>query len=225
LNYRFVVLGVLLGAIGALIFVYPGILSSSSASHDQTLLVRIAPGNYSYIQTRLGPQQTLQATLSSSPEGVDFLLMNSGNFSAWTSRGTPPSDVYPQSKLDAENYSFAVTGSGALDEYSLVFISRSLDTPTNVLVHLVINQVTPGATVPSLILVALGVALVIFGATRRNKAVVVTEQTEESQEGGFLGLFGGTGVGDGSAPGKCRYCGADLEGDSAFCSSCKMSQR
>jgi hypothetical protein len=227
LNYRFVVLGVLLVAIGAFIFAYPGILSSSSPEYDHTLLVRIAPGNYSCIQTSLGPQQTLQATITSSPEGVDFYLMNSTNFSAWTSRGNPPVDVYPQSKFDAENYSFAVTGTstGAPEDYSLVFISRSSNTTTDVLVHLVINQVISGTTVASLILVASGVALALFGITRKKQAVEVADETEDSQESGFLGLFGEAGVGGGRAPAKCRYCGAELEGDSAFCSSCKMSQR
>ena len=233
MNYRLVVLGALLVAVGALIFVYPGILSNSSPSYNRTLLVRVTPANYSYFQANLGPQQTLQATLSSSPEGVDFFLMNSGNFSAWTSRGNPPSDVYSQSRLDAENYSFAVTGTGAPEEYYLVFISRSSDTPTNVLVHLVINQVTPETTVVPLIFVAFGVALALIGATRRKKDAEVKAHEEESREesqekgqgGGFLGLFGGTGVGDSSALGKCRYCGAELEDDSAFCPSCGMSQR
>lgn len=233
MNYRLVVLGALLVAIGALIFVYPGILSSSSPSYDHAVLVRVAPANYSYFQAKLGPQQTLQATLSSSPEGVDFFLMNSGNFSAWTSRGSPPSDVYSQSKLDAENYSFAVTGAGAPENYYLVFISRSSDTSTDVLVHLVINQVTPEATAVPTIFVALGVALALIGATRRKKTAEVAAHEEESQEesqeeshgGGFLGLFGGTGVGDSSALSKCRYCGAELEGGSAFCPSCGMSQR
>jgi len=225
LNYRFVVLGVLLVAIGALVFTYPGILPSSSPSYDHTVLVRIAPGNYSYVQTTLDPQQTLQATISSSPESVDFFLMNGGNFSTWTSRGNPPSDVYPQSRFDAQNYSFAVTGTGAPDGYYLVFMSRSLNTSTNVLVHLLINQAIPGATAIPLIFGILGVALALIGATRGKKVEEVTAQTEESQEGGFLGLFSGTGVGDSSAQGKCRYCGANLEDDSAFCPSCKMSQR
>jgi len=223
LNYRFVVLGVLLVAIGALVFTYPGILSSSSPTYDHTVLIRIEPGNYSYVQTTLDPQQTLQATISSSPESVDFFLMNSGNFSAWTSRGNPPSEVYPQSRFDAQNYSFGVTGTGAPAEYFLVFTSRSLNMSTNVLVRLVINQAVPEATVIPLILVILGVALALIGATRRKKVVEMTAQTEESQEGGFLGLFGGTGAEDSSA--KCRYCGANLEDDSAFCPSCKMSQR
>jgi hypothetical protein len=229
LNYRLVVLAALLVVIGALIFVYPGILSNSSPSYDRTLLVRVAPANYSYFQAKLGPQQSLRATLSSSPEGVDFFLMNSGNFSAWTLRGNPPSDVYSQSKLDAGNYSFAVTGTGAPEDYYLVFISRSSDTPTNVLVHLVVNQVTPEATVVPLLFVAFGVALALIGATRRKKDTEVAAHEEESQEesqgGGFLGLFGGTGVGDSSALRKCRYCGAELGGDSAFCPSCGMSQR
>jgi hypothetical protein len=225
LNYRFVVFGVLLVAIGVLIFVYPGILSFSSPSSGYTVLVRISPGNYSYIQRELGPQQTLQATLTSSPEGVDFFLMSGGNFSAWTSRGNPPTDVYPQSRLDAMNYSFAVTGTGVPENYSLVFISRSSNTPTSVLVHLVINQAVAWTTDATLTLVALGVVLVLIGATRRKKVVEVPARAEEGEGGGFLGLFGGTGVGDSSAQGKCKYCGAELEGDSTFCSSCGMSQR
>jgi hypothetical protein len=227
LEYRLVALGVLLVAIGAFVFASPGILSPSSTVYDHTLLVRVAPGNYSYVQTALGPQQTLRVALSSSPEGVDFFLMNSSSLSAWTSGKNEPSNVYPQSELDARNYSFVVTATGTSKDYSLVFISRSSNMSTSVLLHLVITQetsITERVIVP-LVIVAFGVALALFGATRGKKAVKEPAQAEEPQGGGLLGLFGATSVESRPVVGTCRRCGAGLEEGALFCPSCGTSQR
>lgn len=227
MKYRLVVLGVLLVVIGVVVFASPGILSPSSTAYDHTLLVRVAPGNYSYVQMALGPQQTLRVALSSSPEGVDFFLMNSSGFSAWTSDKNSPSNVYPQSELGARNYSFAVTATGTSEDFSLVFISRSSNMSTSVLLHLVIDQearIIEPVIVP-LVIAACGVALALFGATRGKKAVEGPAQADESQGGGFLGLFGGTSVKSRPLVGTCRHCGARLEEGAVFCSSCGTSQR
>jgi hypothetical protein len=222
LNYRFIVLGVLLIVIGGLFLAFPGILTSPSAAYDHTLLVRVAPDNYSYIQKTLGPQQTLRVTLSSSPEGVDFFLMNSSNFATWTSGRNEPANVYPQSRLDARNYSFTATAPGTSENYSLVFVSRFSNMSTSVLLHLVIDQeasILDTAVVP-LIFVSCGVALMLFGATRRKKAVAVPTQAEETQGGGFLGLFG---VSEDSK--SCRFCGHEMPSATVLCPSCGKSQR
>jgi hypothetical protein len=222
LNYRFVVFGVLLAVIGGFFFLYPGILASPSAAYDHTLLVRVAPDNYSYVQKALGPQQTLRVALSSSPQGVDFFLMNSSNFASWTSGRNEPANVYPQSKLDAGNYSFTATASGTPENYSLVFVSRFSNISTSVLIHLVIDQDTNilETVVVPLATFACGVALVLFGATRRPKAVEVPAQAEDIQGGGFLGLFGGS---EGSK--SCKFCGHEMSSATVLCPNCGKSQR
>ncbi len=167
MNARFVVLGVLLVAIGGYLLAYPGVLSPSSPVYDRTVLVRVAPGNYSSFQTSLAPQQNLQVTLSSSPTGVDFFLMNSSSFSTWSAGESPPVDVYPQSKLDAMNYTFTVPGV-VQQNYALVLISRSTGTSTSVLLHVVVESepnLVSTYGFPAIVL-ALGVASVAFGATR-----------------------------------------------------------
>jgi hypothetical protein len=227
LNYRFIVLGALLVAIGALVFAYPGVFSSQVPASGHLLLVRVSPNNYSYVQQTLSPQQTLQVTMSSSPDSVDFFLMNNGNFSAWTSRGSAPTNVYPQTRLDVKNYTFPLIGSGSPQSYSLVFVSRSSSTSTNVLLQLETAQGvdTLQSLVVPIIFLASGVASALFGATRRQKVVEAPPQSDESQGGGFLGLFGGTDPGVKSVVAKCRYCGADVGAGSAFCPSCKRAQQ
>ena len=173
LNVRVVVLGALLVAIGVFAFAAPGILSPPSQVYDHTLLVRVAPGDFSYVQRVLLPQQTLQVTLSCSPVGVDFFLMNSSSFSVWTSNKNDPTIVYPQSELDARNYSFSTTAPGSPGNYTLVFVSRSSNMTTDVLLHSVVNQ--EASTVETvwipLGIIACGAVLAAFGATRREKIV------------------------------------------------------
>jgi hypothetical protein len=227
LNYRFVVFGALLLVIGAVGLISPGILSSSSTVYDHTLLVRVAPGNYSRLQMALGPQQTLQVALSSSPVGVDFFLMNSSAFSAWASGKNEPSNVYPQSELDARNYTFATTATGTHENYSLVFISRSSNMSTSVLLNLVIDQeanTIETMGVP-LVIIVCGVALALFGATRGKKTVEMPAQAHETQGGGLLGLFGRPAVENRPSVGMCRHCGASLEKGAVFCAFCGTSQR
>lgn len=228
------VLGALFVVVGALFILYPGTLMAPNHVSDRTYLVRVPPGSYSNFSAEVGPRQTLTATISSSPEPVDFFLMNSSNFAAWTSRGNPPTNVYPQSsKFNATNYSFAVAGTGTTQNYTLVFISLSSNTPNNVLLNLVVDNQAGflQANAAPLIAIVCGVALALFGATRRSKVVEKPEEEEESHGGegglggGLLGgIFGGSSAGERAPVRKCRYCGAELQEGAAFCSSCRMSQ-
>jgi hypothetical protein len=72
-----------------------------------------------------------------------------------------------------------ITTKGAAQSYTLVFLSRSPTTFDNVLVHLVVdNQADFVQTYAfPLILIVCGLALVLFGATRRKKTVI--EPVEE----------------------------------------------
>jgi len=224
MNLRVIVLGVLILAIGVLFFLYPTVMTPPVHASDHSKLVRVAPGNYSYFQATLSPQQTLTVSISSSPQAVDFFVMNSSEFATWNSRGNPPADVYPQySKLNATNYSFTTSTASKAENLTLVFLSRSLSAPNNVLVHLVIDTQTTflqANEVPILILVC-GIALILFGATRKDKVVVEPAEEAPSQPsgGGLAGLLGGSFGGR-----TCRYCGASVEEGAAFCPSCKRSQ-
>ena len=173
LNARFLVFGVLLVVVGGAVFAFPQYVSPPATVYDHTMLAQIRPGNYTYVQASLTPQETLQASLSSSPASVDFFLMNSSTFSMWNSKSHPSVDVYPQSRLNVKNYSFVFTASSG-DVYSLVFVSRPNSSNTNVLVHLVIQRgpafletfLIPGA------LIVLGAASAGYGATRKPKPKV-----------------------------------------------------
>jgi len=173
LNYRFVVLGVLLLIIGGYMLASPGVVTPATAVGNRTVLLRVPQGSYSYVRTSLAPQQTLHVTLSSSPDGVDFFLMNSSNFQTWNATGSPPVDVYPQSKLNVNNYTFTSGGGGTSEDYALVLISRSTGTPASVLLHITIEDepsLTETLVIPVLFVVA-GFVLLAFGATRRKGAV------------------------------------------------------
>jgi hypothetical protein len=171
LSFRLVILGALLAAAGIFTFAAPGIFFSPSPVYDHTLFVQVAPSNYSYVQRTLFPQQMLQVTISSSPEGVDFFLMNSSSFSSWKSSNNDPAIVYPQSVLDARNYSFTATTHGSLANYTLVFVSRSSNMTTDVLLHFIVNQeasITETVWIP-LGIIACGVVIATLGVTRRKK--------------------------------------------------------
>ena len=172
LNYRFVALGILLIAVGGYAFAFPQVFTPPTLVSNRTVLAQIAPGNYSAIQVTLTSQQTLQGSFSSYPENVDFFLMNRSVFSSWNASGYPPIDIYPQSTLDAKNYTFTVAGMENPKGLSLVFIAKSSNASTNLLLHLAISSepdLTQTLAVP-VVIVALGVASVAFGATRARKA-------------------------------------------------------
>jgi len=173
------VLGLLLLVIGGYTFVFPQQVSPPTSVSDRTVLTQIAPGNYSAVQVSLAPQQTLQVSFTSSPESVDFFLMNSSVFTAWNASGHPPIDVYPQSILDAKNYTFSVADAEGPEGLSLVLVARSTSTSTNVLLQMVVLRepdLVQTLAIP-VVITALGVAALAFGATRAKKAKPATGDT------------------------------------------------
>jgi hypothetical protein len=228
-------LGVVFIALGALFLFFPTTLSPPTHVSSRTFLLRVSPDGYSNFNQSLGPQQTLTGTMISTPHPVDFFLMNTGNYSTWNSRGHPPSEVYPQSsKSNATNYSFTMGVSNVAMSYTMVFISRSPTSSTSVQLTVVVDssQSLLQANTPTIILFVCGLALVVFGATRRGKKPEpppAQKEEEPSGGGGFLGgLFGGTSSSteESQMPAgkRCRYCGAQLEQSANFCPSCRMSQ-
>lgn len=134
-------------------------------SSNTNYVVRISPGNYSSIKETLGPTVELSATIEASPPGVDFFLMNGGNFSSWIRSGGQPSQVYPQSTLNVKNYSFVFVGSSKTQDYYLVLSSRSSTDSANVLLYLTIRSEPANSLVIviPITFLAAGVVLVAIG--------------------------------------------------------------
>lgn len=233
MNARFVVLGVVFMALGVAFILYPGVLITPTHAFDRSYVVLISPDSYSNVNKSLGPQQTLTVTIQSSPYPVDFFLMNTTSFSTWNSRGNPPSEVYPQwSKSNVTDYTFSVGGIGAARNYTLVFISLSPTTSTDVEVTVVVDNpqsFLQENSIP-LVLLVCGVALAAFGATRGGGKKPLPPPEEQEEQTGGLGeglLSGLLGGGSSSAPvaeRRCRRCGAPLEEGAMFCPVCNTSQ-
>lgn len=218
MRLRVLVLGIVILGIGALFFLMPGTYSQLEAEMGlvpgpaQSLyLVKVAPGNYSYLTYALAPNDQLSVTIAAGPQAVDLFLMNGGNFSSW-STAPATSQVYPQSSFNVRNYTFDFAGSARNQTYYLVFDSTSATSYTDVLVHSSL-QVAPDstmATVPAVI-VLVGAVLALAGAKvggRKDRAHSAPA---------------GSGPASASAP-TCQFCGARLEKNSNFCGSCGRSQ-
>ncbi len=227
---KVLVLGVILLAVGVLLFVFPGLMSQFGsdlgllppAQHPAPYLVRVAPGNFSYLNYAVGPNDEVNVKIATGQQAVDFFLMNQGNFSSWVQGGGGVGQVFPQSALDVKNYSFALTGTGRSENYSLVFVSRSTSSPTDVLVQLVRSDTSLGATftVTPLALIGFGAVLLVLGRGGGGRRQAEPERVETPQAtpglGGWQELLG-------LATPKCKYCGADLGDATGFCPSCKRS--
>jgi len=222
MNLKIVVTGALLVVIGGLILFFPNVLTPPTQVYDHTYLLRVAPGNYSSVQVTVEPQQTLLGTIASGPDTVDFFLMNHGNFTAWTTRGSPPSQVYPQSKFGILNYTFTVAGSGSSVDYVIVLSSRSSNGTTNALVNLVLDNGAGNleSLYAPLGFIIAGVAIAALGATRKGEPEPEPPKAEEKPTG-LLGLL--SGIGSTAPTPTCRYCGAEIQEGAAFCPSCHKS--
>lgn len=169
MNARLVVIGVVLILAGGGLLALPQEFTPPTTVSNRTTLAQINPGNDTYVQVTLSSQEMLQASLESSPGNVDFFLMNSSTFSTWT-QGHPSVDVYSQSQLNVENYSFTFTNTGGSGAFDLVLVSRTNASSTDVLLHLNVERgpsLTESVGIPG-VLIVLGIASAAFGATRRN---------------------------------------------------------
>ena len=223
MKLKLLVTGILVVVVGMLFFLFPGVagelgsgLGLTPAPTQSLYLVKVAPGNYSYVSYALSANEELSATISASPQAVDFFLLNAGNFSSWAMSGNEPSQIYPQSAFNVTKYAFTFTGSGRNQTYYLLFTSRT-SASTDVLVRSSLQDSSPGsimATVPA-VLVGLGAVLALVGAkvggTGRDEAGAAREGAPRS----LPAAEQRTGLGA-----KCRFCGAGLEEGSGFCPSC-----
>ena len=198
-------------------------LSTSQVTFDKSSFVRVGESNYSYIPVTVTPHDTLSVQIQSDPPGVDFLLMDSGNFSVLESGNSNSYSVYSQSRLNVQYYSFSMTQPFSNERYYLVFFDPATNTTSSALVLLTI--VTKGSlhvseSTPAII-VAVGLVILGIGKITSRKAPRIVHKeppplakTVSSTPASSTGL----------SPGVCRYCGAALKPDSPFCPSCQKSQ-
>lgn len=194
-------------------------VSNQQTVYDANLVVPVRPSGYNNVSVELTPQDTLNASMHSNPGGIDFLLMNQGNFSNYAENNGSLYHVYTQSHLNISYYSFVLNDVGYNGKLYLVFVSHSQVSSgnTDVLLHVtVIRTFVPSRLqyVPMGIAVV-GVALIAYGAIAGQKKKIVREiPTPQSQD---------TSKEDSKVP--CRFCGSPIDRSALFCPSCKKSQR
>ncbi|MDG6996733.1 MAG: hypothetical protein JRN52_12495 [Nitrososphaerota archaeon] len=184
-------------------------LSTSAVTYDQNFALQVKSSNYAFEAISLTPKDSLSLTFQADSPGVNFFLMNSGNFSVFRGGVSSAYSVYPQSKLAVENYSFQFTPTVPNGTYYLVFTSVSSNATTSVLAHAVVltsNKVVGSDYVPIAIILAgltlLGIGINFGKKQPEKKTVPVVKSTQPT----------------------CRYCKATLKPDSPFCPSCGKSQ-
>ncbi|MCL4518159.1 MAG: hypothetical protein M1587_03080, partial [Thaumarchaeota archaeon] len=75
-------------------------LYGSKVTYDQNSALEVRASNYSAIPIKLTPKDNLTAKIQADSPGVNFLLMNLGNFSEFRKGGSSSYSVYPQSNLN-----------------------------------------------------------------------------------------------------------------------------
>lgn len=230
MKLKYLLPGTALAALGAMLFLAPAVFVDFGAAiglgspqaQNTSYLVHVEPANYSYVEYKLGASDTLTATVASGQQTVDFFLMDGTNFTSWARTGEP-SEVFPQSSLNVRNYTFTVSGSGTPRNYFMVFISRSMSSPTDLLVRLSLHSGGTGSnslTFSAVLALVGGLSLVTFGArpARKAEAAGASRPDEEVVKRPGNGAWSPT-----LAVPACKYCGSTLAGRS-FCSSCGKSQ-
>ena len=223
---KVVALGVIIAIVGVLFLFMPSAygqfetgLGLAPGPTQSLYLVKVAPGNHSYLTYPLAPNDQLAVTIAAGPQPVDFFLMNAGNFSIWSKAPTATSQVYPQYAFNVKNYTFNFSGIGRNQTYYLVFDSTSTTSSTDVLVHSSL-QASPDsavATVPAALLL-IGIVLALVGAKAGGKKREGRQGSEVSP------MAPGSPPGPAASTPTCRFCGARLGEDSKFCNSCGRSQ-
>ena len=196
--------------------------SSSQVTYDRSSFVRVGASNYSFINVTLTPQDTLNVLIQSVPPGVNFLLMDSGNFSELKSGNNKSYSVYPQSRLNVQNYSFTLTHLSSAMSYYLVFFDPSTNTTSSALVQVTIVTTGPlhaPIFIPAII-VAVGLIIAGIGSITGRKSPEIVHKEPPP----LASLTKPPTPKTEPAAGVCRYCGAALRSDSPFCPSCQRSQ-
>ena len=190
-------------------------LSSSKVTYDQSIALEVKGSGYSFVNITLTPRDNLSIKFQANAPGVNFLLMNSGNFSEYRSGGGNSYYVFPESALNVKNYSFDFSPSAPSQVYYLVFTPATANSTTIVLAQLKVltNNSVSGAEFVPIIIIVLGLAILGVGMNvgKKKQEKKVIESTPVATPVRIT-------------PAACRFCNATLNPDSPYCPSCGKSQ-
>lgn len=198
-------------------------LSSSIVTYDHSSFVRVTESNFTSVPVHLSHGETLNEEIQSNSPGISLLLMDSRNFSEFRSASNLPYSVYPQSRLDVQNYSFSLTDNSGNESFYLVFLDPSTNTTSSALVHTTIVAKGSPHFAQAIPIAILMLGALMFGigmiSGRRNSKGIPRDppplvKAEALPENAISG----------SKPTICQYCSASLEAGSVFCPSCHRSQ-
>jgi hypothetical protein len=197
-------------------------VSGSVVSTNKVLFLNVGPNNYTFEQVTLSSNNNLDVYYQSEPAGIEFLLMNQGNYSNFVTGAQSNVQIYSESKLNQANDSFLFTpGSTSAQNYYLVFKSLpGRDVTTNLELNLKIGaQVSAFDTIfiPYAILMIALILLVIgiFGGRQRR-----VETVSPVSQKGANATSPVLPVNDA----KCRFCNAPMPSTMLFCPVCGKSQ-
>lgn len=187
-------------------------LYGSKITYDQNSALEVRSSNYSFVSIALTPRDNLTARIQADSPGVNFLLMNAGNFSEFRQSGSGTYSVYPQSNLSLRDYSFNFVPTAPNQTYYLVFTPVSPNTTTTVLAHLTVltNTSVSGSEYVPILIIVIGLALLGIGLNvgkKKPEAKVVKVAPTRPQ-----------------VQTTCKFCNATLNPSSSYCPSCGKSQ-
>lgn len=234
-----VVIGILVLVVGGILAASPPTLSfvsnqvgitGSVVTYDRSMILTVKENNYSYTMVALVPMDNLSGTIQSNPPGVEFLLMNQGNFSEFSQGiGTVYQIYTPPSSLNVGNYSFSFAINAKGQNYYLVFKAPSTrNISTDVLLRTkVTSQISAFETsIIPILLAILGLLIIAFGALGGRKKSQSKEDSSKQRSTPSIATPGQANQISGPVTiTKCRFCGASMRSDTAFCTSCGKSQK
>lgn len=133
-------------------------------------LLRVEPSNYSYVSQMLSTERFTELSFTGTigvggDQGIDFYIMNQGNFTRWV---TGQSALISVSALSAKNYTFTLRLTRA-DTYYFVFDNTYSNDRKNIVFSLLLEEqaqeVDPSANYFVLLLLIVACILVAYGAT------------------------------------------------------------
>jgi hypothetical protein len=225
------IIGIIILILGLVLYSSP--LALSTLSNDsgvsgtvvtttKILYLSVNPGNYTSQKISLNHNNNLIVSYESDPSGVDFLLMNQGNYTLFVSGVQSNVQVYNESELTRGNFSFSFnTNSANNQNYYLVFKALpGRNVTTGIKFNFEITDQVSDFNVlyiPYSIL-ALGLMLILAGAFAGTRKKSVLPPAPTAQKGGTPGgTFSSNEV-------KCKFCGASMPSTQLFCPSCGKSQ-
>ena len=206
---------------------FTGMSTTNTISSPPEKLVVVPYGNFTSIEATIPQRGTLSLELSMNPAGLNIFVMNQGNFTMFMKNETsfpikslfnvssPTSLSFPNGNTANQTYYFVIQNNIPGKETS------------DVLIHYVItSEVASSITsyIP-LIAVVIGLALIVLGGlpTRNDKPEEIIQRSSLSSAP--LGTKKQqAGASPQAVTRSCKFCGAKMQSNEFFCSSCKRAQ-